>query len=77
MNLKRMDYQSIVDGERHCVSIIINGKNPELMITESTGSDDTDHHDFIEPSSIETVQVNSEITHALYLALHKIYSVKP
>ena len=76
MTIKKIHYESIADDTSRCFSIIINGKDPELMITESVGRDDTNYHDFIEPSSIETVQVNSVITHTLYLALHKIYSSK-
>jgi hypothetical protein len=66
MKFQQMDFEIIrTDGQDHKVSIIIAGVKPELMINERVGDD------------FETVQVHFEATHALYLALHKIYSAKP
>jgi hypothetical protein len=66
MRFEKMDFQYRErDGKGHKVSIIISGDIPELMINERNGFE------------VETVQVHSEATHALYLALHKIYSAKP
>ena len=66
MRFQQMDFEIIrTDGKDHKVSIIIAGVKPELMINERVGDD------------FETVQVHFEATHALYLALHKIYSAKP
>lgn len=66
MRFQQMDFHLVrTDGQDHKVSIIIAGVKPELMINERVGDE------------FETVQVHSEATHALYLALHKIYSAKP
>ena len=66
MRFQQIDFQSIKnDGREHKVSIIISGDKPELMINERQGDE------------FETVQVHPDATHALYLALHKIYSAKP
>jgi hypothetical protein len=66
MKFQQMDFEIIrTDGQDHKVSIIIAGAKPELMINERLGDE------------FETVQVHFEATHALYLALHKIYSAKP
>lgn len=63
MIFQQIDFQSTRDdGQEHKVSIIIAGDKPELMINERNGFE------------FETVQVHTEATHALYLALHKIYS---
>lgn len=66
MRFQQMDFHLIrTDGKEHKVSIIVAGAKPELIINERQGDE------------FETVQVHSEATHALYLALHKIYSAKP
>jgi hypothetical protein len=66
MRFQQIDFQQTKnDGQEHKVSIIISGDKPELMINERLGDE------------FETVQVHREATHALYLALHKIYSAKP
>jgi hypothetical protein len=63
MRFEQMDFQYRKnDGVGHKVSIIISGDKPSLMINEKHGFE------------METVQVHAEATHALYLALHKIYS---
>lgn len=65
MRFQQMDFHlTRTDGQDHKVSIIIAGKKPELMINERLGDE------------FETVQVHFEATHALYLALHKIYLEK-
>lgn len=66
MKFKKIDFSHTQDdGQEHKVSIIIVGFKPELLINEHRGNDR------------ETVQVHPEATHALYLALHAIYSAKP
>jgi hypothetical protein len=66
MRFQQIEFHSIKnDGQEHKVSIIVAGAKPELIINERLGDE------------FETVQVHAEATHALYLALHKIYSVKP
>jgi len=66
MRFQQIQFNSIKNDEKeHTVSIIISGDKPELMINERLGDE------------FETVQVHSDATHALYLALHKIYSAKP
>ena len=65
MRFQQMDFHLIrTDGKEHKVSIIVAGAKPELIINESQGDE------------FETVQVHAEATHALYLALQKIYSAK-
>jgi hypothetical protein len=66
MRFQEIEFHSIKnDGRGHKVSIIVAGAKPELIINERQGDE------------FETVQVHAEATHALYLALHKIYSAKP
>ena len=70
MKIKRMNFETLNDDlSTHTLSIIIQGDKPGLMINEMVTHDDC--------SNSETVQVSQDATHALYLALHKIYSVKP
>ena len=66
MIFEEIDFRFIDDnGSFSKLSIVISGDKPELMISE-----------FI-VDKLEIVQINVEATHALYLALHKIYSAKP
>ena len=70
MKMKRMNFETLNDDlSTHILSIIISGDKPGLMINEMVTHDDC--------SNSETVQVYPDATHALYLALHKIYSAKP
>ena len=65
-----MNFETLNDDlSTHMVSIIISGDKPELMINEMITNTDG--------SNFETVQVSQDQTHALYLALHNIYSAKP
>jgi hypothetical protein len=74
MIFKKIDYETILDMFSYKISIIISGETPELMIAEICNySEDHDEDE----DEINTVQVSSEATEALYLALHKIYSAKP
>ena len=70
MKIKRMNFETLNDDlSTHTLSIIIQGDKPELMINENFTNNDE--------SNSETVQVSRDQTHALYLALHNIYSAKP
>jgi hypothetical protein len=65
-----MNFETLNDDlSTHILSIIISGDKPELMINEMVTHADG--------SNSETVQVSQDQTHALYLALHNIYLVKP
>ena len=69
MKMKRMNFETLNDDlSTHMVSIIISGDKPELMINEMVTNADG--------SNSETVQVLQDQTHALYLALHEIFSAK-
>jgi hypothetical protein len=70
MKMKRMNFEILNDDlSTHILSIIISGDKPELMINEMVTN--------ANESNSETVQVSQDQTYALYLSLHKIYSVKP
>jgi hypothetical protein len=70
MKIKSMNFETLNDDHStHSVSIIISGNKPELMINETTKNSGEDN--------CETVHVSQDPTHALYLALHSIYSAKP
>jgi hypothetical protein len=69
MKMKRMNFETLNDDlSTHMVSIIISGDKPKLMINEMVTNADG--------SNSETVQVSQNQTHALYLALHEIFSAK-